>query len=100
MKDRIKWILVGLGFTFGLQVIISLIYTGVAFSTKASSADVVSDTAAAVTYGLTLGAFLVGGFVVGWLSEELRVLDALIVAVAALALSLLVYSALPSSNQP
>lgn len=100
MKDRIKWILVGLGFTFGLQVIISLLYTGVAFSTKSSAADVVSDTAVAVTLGLTVGAFLVGGFVVGWLTESLRVIDSLIVAVATLALTLLVYSALPSSNQP
>lgn len=99
MKDRIKWILVGLGFTFGLQVIVSLIYTGVAYSNKSSSADVVSDTAMAVTFGLTVGAFLIGGFVVGWLTEELRVLDSLIVALATLALTLLVYTALPASNQ-
>jgi len=99
MKDRIKWILVGLSCTFGLQVIISLIFTGVAFSTRHSLADVVSDTAVAVTFGLTIGAFLVGGFVIGWLTEELRVIDALIVAVATLALTLLVYSALPSGNK-
>jgi len=99
MKDRIKWILVGLGCTFGLQVIVSLIFTGIAFSTRHSLADVVSDTAVAVTFGLTIGAFLVGGFVVGWLTESLRVIDALIVAVATLALTLLVYSALPSGNK-
>ena len=100
MKDRIKWILVGIGFTFGLQVIISLIYTGIAFSTKSSSADTFSDTTVAVTVGLTVGAFLIGGFVVGWLTEDLRVLDSLIVAVATLVLTLLVYTALPSGNQP
>jgi MFS family permease len=100
MKDRIKWILVGLGFTFGLQVIISLIFTGVAYSNKTSLADVVSDTAVAVAFGSTLGAFLIGGFVVGWLTEDLRVVDSLIVAVATLALTLLVYAALPSGNQP
>ena len=99
MKDRIKWILVGLGFTFGLQVIISLIFTGIAYSTKGSQADVMSDTVVAVTFGLTVGAFLVGGFIVGWLTQEVRVIDAMIVAVATLVLALLVYAALPSGNK-
>jgi len=99
MKDRIKWILVGLGFTFGLQVIISLLFTGIAYSNRESAADVVSDTAAAVAFGAALGAFLIGGFVIGWLTEELRVVDSLIVAVLTLALTLLVYTALPSGNQ-
>ncbi len=99
MKDRIKWILVGLGVTFGLQVIISLIFTGIAYSNRASAADVVSDTAAAVAFGAALGAFLVGAFVIGWLTEELRVVDALIVAVATLVLTTLVYTALPTGNK-
>jgi len=98
MKDRIKWILVGLGFTFGLQVIISLLFTAIAYSNKASAADVLSDTASAVAFGAALGAFLIGGFVIGWLTEELRVIDSLIVSVATLALMLLVYTALPSRN--
>ena len=98
MKDHIKWILVGLGFTFGLQVIISLLFTAIAYSNKASSADVLSDTAAAVAFGAALGAFLIGGFVIGWLTEELRVIDSLIVSVATLAMMLLVYTALPSRN--
>jgi len=98
MKDHIKWILVGLGFTFGLQVIISLLFTAIAYSNKASAADVLSDTAAAVAFGAALGAFLIGGFVIGWLTEELRVVDSLIVSVATLALMLLVYTALPSRN--
>src|ERR1700730_1890468 len=99
MKDRIKWILVGLGFTFGLQVIISLLFTGIAYSQKSSEASLGSDTAVAVTFGLTVGAFLVGGFVIGWLTEELRVVDALIVAIVTLALTLLVYMALPPTNK-
>jgi hypothetical protein len=99
MKDRIKWILVGLGFTFGLQVIISLIFTAVAFSNRSSQADVVSDTAVAVAFGTAIGAFLIGGFVIGWLTEELRVLDSLTSAVLTLALTLLVYTALPTGNK-
>ena len=99
MKDRIKWILVGLGFTFGLQVIISLLFTGIAYSNRSSAADVVSDTAAAVAFGTALGAFLIGGFVIGWLTEELRVVDSLIVSLLTLALTVLVYTALPSGNK-
>lgn len=99
MKGRIKWILVGLGFTFGLQVIISLVFTAVAFSNRSSLADVVSDTAVAVAFGTTIGAFLIGGFVIGWLTEELRVLDSLIAAVLTLILTLLVSSALPTGNK-
>ena len=99
MKDRIKWILVGVGFTFGLQVIISLLFTGVAYSNRSSAADVISDTAVAVAFGSALGAFLIGGFVMGWLTDELRIVDALIAAVATMALTLLVYSRLPTSNK-
>ncbi len=99
MKDRIKWILVGLGFTFGLQVIISLLFTGIAYSNKASAADVVSDTAAAVAFGAALGAFLIGSFVVGWLTEDLRIVDSLIVSLSTLALTLLVYTKLPPGNK-
>lgn len=99
MKDRIKWILVGLGVTFGLQFIISVLFTAIAYSNKSSAADVISDTASAVAFGAALGAFLVGGFVIGWLTEELRVVDSLIVAVLTLALTLLMYSALPSGNK-
>ena len=98
MKDRIKWILVGLGFTFGLQVIISLIYTGIAYSAASGSA-VPQDTIVITAFGLMLGAFLIGGFVVGWMSEEVRVLDSIIVAALTLVLTLLVYSALPSGNK-
>lgn len=99
MKDRLKWTLVGIGFTFGLQVIISLLFTAFAYSTKESRADVFSDTAAAVAFGAALGAFLVGGFVIGWLTEEMRIVDSLIVALLTLALTLFVYTALPAGNK-
>jgi hypothetical protein len=99
MKDRLKWILVGLGVTFGLQVVISLIFTGIAYSTRASTADVVSDTASAVAFGTALGAFLIGGFVTGWLTEELRIVDSLIVALLTLLLTVFVYTSLPSGNK-
>lgn len=98
MKDRIKWILVGLGFTFGLQVLISLIYTAIAYSAARGTA-VPQDTIVITAFGFMLGAFLIGGFVVGWMSEEVRVLDSLLVAALTLILTLLVYSALPTGNK-
>ena len=54
MKDRIKWMLVGLGFTFGLQVIISLIFTGIAFSAARSQSGVPENQFVVAVFGLTL----------------------------------------------
>lgn len=99
MKNRTKWILVGLGFTFGIEVIVSLIFTAVAYSAANSGTDVLVDPALMFAFGLSLGAFLIGGFVMGWMSEEVRVLDALLVAVMALLLVGLVYAALPHDNR-
>ncbi|HWC76695.1 MAG TPA: hypothetical protein VG778_04500 [Blastocatellia bacterium] len=99
MKNRIKWMLVGLGFTFGLQVLISLIFTGIAFSAARSQTGVQEGQFIVVVFGLTLGAFLIGAFVIGWMSEELRIPDALAVAILTLILNALVYAALPESNK-
>lgn len=93
MRDRIKWTLIGLGFTFGLQIIISLLFSGIGAPRNQP------DVFLMIAYGLLLGAFLIGGFVIGWMSEELRVLDALLVTVIALLLVLLVYAALPNANR-
>jgi hypothetical protein len=98
MRNRIKWILVGLGFTFGLQVVISLVFTAIAYSAARGSA-VPPDTIVIATFGFMLGSFLIGGFVVGWMSEEVRVLDSLIVGVLTLILTLFVYTALPAGNK-
>ncbi|HWP45060.1 MAG TPA: hypothetical protein VNO14_17590 [Blastocatellia bacterium] len=99
MKDRIKWILVGLGFTFGLQVIISLIFTGIAFSAARSETGVPQESISVLVIGISLGAFLIGGFIIGWMSEELRIIEALIVAIATLVLSALIFAALPEGNK-
>ena len=99
MKNRTKWILVGLGFTFGIQVAISLIFTAVAYSAASSGTDVLVDPALMIAFGLSLGAFLIGGFVIGWMSEEVRVLDSLLVAVMTLLLVALIYAALPSGSR-
>src|SRR5579862_2207786 len=99
MKNRIKWMLIGLGFTFGIQVLISMVFTGIAYGVARSRVDVPQGTASIVVFGFTLGAFLVGGFVVGWTNEKLRIVDAVIVAVATLSLSAIIYWALPAVNR-
>ena len=99
MRERTKWILVGLGFTFGLQVLISLAFTAIAYNAASSRTGVPQDTLTVTAFTLTLGAFLIGGFVVGWMSEEVRVLDSLLVTVMTMSLVLLVYAALPHGNK-
>jgi hypothetical protein len=99
MRERTKWILVGLGFTFGLQVLISLAFTAIAYNAASSQTGVPQDTLLITAFGLTVGAFLIGGFVIGWMSEEVRVVDSLLVTITTLALVLLVYTALPRGNK-
>lgn len=99
MKDRIKSVLVGVGITFGLQVIISLIFTGIAYSAANSQTGIEQHTISLVTLGLALGAFLIGGFVVGWMDEAPRVGDAVLAALITLALSILVFMVLPVDNR-
>jgi hypothetical protein len=98
MKDRIKWMLVGLGFTFGLQVVISLLFTGVAYRAASTGASVGQDLTLAVAFGLVIGSFLIGGFVIGWMNEAVRLLDASVVAIATVLLSYLVYWKVEQSN--
>src|SRR5215208_1538666 len=99
MKDRTKWILVGLSFTFGLQVLISLAFTAIAYNAASSPAGLPQDTFIIAAFGLTIGAFLIGGFVIGWMSEEVRVFDSMLVTVITLALVFLIYTALPHGNK-
>ena len=99
MKDHIKRILVGLGFTFGLHVLISLIFTAVAFSAATSRTGVQEGAILIVVFGLTIGAFLIGAFVIGWMSEELRLGDAACVVILTLLLSALIYWKLPLGNK-
>jgi len=101
MKDRVKWVLVGLGFTFGIQVLISLVFTWVAFRAANNRIDVPQGFVSIVALGFTLGAFLIGGFVVGWMNEKLRLGDAAIVAAVTLVLTTVIYASLqrPSKGQ-
>jgi len=99
MKSRIKSLLVGLGFTFGLQVLISLAFTALAFNAAHTETNIPQGTASIIVLGFTLGAFLVGGFVVGWVNEQLRIVDGLLVAILTLILTTAVYATLPMGNK-
>lgn len=96
MKERIKWILIGFGFTAILQLLISLAFTGIAYSLASSESVAEQGAISLYVFGFTLGTFLVGGFVIGWLSEEARVFDAVLFGALTLIVTALIYTALPS----
>jgi hypothetical protein len=98
MRERLKWTLVGFGFTAILLFLISLAFTGIAYSLASSQNGPEQGAISLYVFGFTLGAFLVGGFVIGWMSEQMRVLDAIIVALFTLVASGLIYTALPSES--
>ena len=98
MKERIKWLLVGFGFMALLQLLISLAYTGLAFNAARNQVAAEQGAISLYVFGFTLGAFLVGGFVIGWMSEEQKVLDAVLVALFTLVVSALIYTFLPNES--
>jgi hypothetical protein len=84
MKHRMKWMLLGLGFTFGIQATISLIANLLLGKTQSPQGILL-----VLIFGLTLGAFLIGGFVIGLMSEKIRLLDSAIVAMTTILLNAL-----------
>ena len=89
MKHRIKWMLVGLGFTFGLQSLIALLANLLFFGEPTAPPPRI---VIALVFGLMIGAFLVGGFLVGLMNEEFRLLDTSAVTLWTLLLSALVFA--------
>ena len=53
------------------------------------------DTALVVIFGLMIGAFLIGGFIIGWKSGQRRVFDSVIAAAITVGLSFVVYLLIP-----
>ncbi len=99
MKERIKWIAIGFGFMVGIQVLASLLLIGLAQMLKASPNLVFEPYWGFVVLGLTLGGFFLGGFVIGRVEEAPRITDAVIAAIVTLALSVIVFLALPESSR-
>jgi len=99
MMNRIKWVLVALGVAFGLQVLISVVYTWIAYSAAGSGLPVPQGTTSVVVFGFAVGTYLVGGFLVGLMNDKLRIGDGIIVALLTLVPAMLVYLALPEGNR-
>lgn len=99
MKERVKWIAIGFGFMVGIQVLASLLFIGLAQMLKANPNLYLEPYWVSVIFGLTLGAFFFGGFVIGRVEEAPRITDAVIAAIATLALSVIVFLALPESSR-
>jgi hypothetical protein len=99
MKERVKWIAIGFGFMVGIQVLASLLFIGLAQMLKANPSLVLEPYGVSVTFGLTLGSFFFGGFFIGRVKEAPRITDSVIAAIATLALSLIVFLALPESSR-
>jgi hypothetical protein len=99
MKERIKWIAIGFGFMVGIQVLASLLLIGLAQMLKASPNLVLEPYWVFLVLGLTLGGFFLGGFIIGRVEEAPRITDAVIAAVVTLALSVIIFLALPESSR-
>jgi hypothetical protein len=99
MKERVKWIAIGFGFMVGIQVLASLLFIGLTQTLKSSPNLVLERYWIFVIFGLTLGAFFFGGFVIGRVEEAPRITDAMIAGIATLALSVIVFLALPENSR-
>jgi hypothetical protein len=99
MKERIRWIAIGFGFMVGIQVLASLMFISFGQAPQRNPSGVLSPYWAFMIFGLTLGAFFIGGFIIGRVEEARRVIDALAAATATLTLSAVVFQALPEGSR-
>lgn len=99
MKERIRWIAIGFGFMVGVQILTSLMFIGLGQVMERSPSGMLSPYWAFMIFGLTLGAFFLGGFIIGRVEEANRIADAVAAATATLMLSVIVFQALPESSR-
>ena len=84
MKDRIKWLVVGVGVMYAMQFMFLEL---IGFLIPPSGSAEVYNLIATIVY--TSGAFLVGGFVIGLMAERILIVEPVLAAVAALLLDVL-----------
>jgi cbb3-type cytochrome oxidase subunit 3 len=99
MKERMKWIVIGFGFMVGIQVLTSLMFSLLLQITNQRPGTVESDQWVLVIFGLTLGAFLIGGLVIGRVAEQSRIYDALWAAILTLIFSNVMFYVLPEGTR-
>ena len=81
MKERLKWLCVGVGVMYGMQLLILLIVHNLI---PATAPPGFSNLLATVVY--TLVAFLAGGFVIGLMAERIEIIEPVIATVVTLAI--------------
>lgn len=99
MKERMKWIIIGFGFMVGIQVLTSLMFSLLLQITNQRPGLVESDQWVLVIFGLTLGAFLIGGLIMGRFEEKPRIYDAVWAAILTLIFSNVMFYVLPEGTR-
>ena len=84
MRDRIKWLLAGVGVMYGMQLLILLIVHNLI---PASAPPGFSSLLATVVY--TLVAFMAGGFVIGLMADRIRIIEPVIATIVTLGIDVL-----------
>lgn len=83
----------------GIQVLTSLLFSLLLKISNQRPGTVESDQWVLVLFGLTLGAFFVGGLIIGRVEEKPRIYDALWAAIFTLILSNVVFYVLPEETR-
>ena len=84
MKQRLKWLCVGVGVMFGMQLIILLIVHNLI---PVAAPPGFSSLLATIVY--TLVAFMAGGFVIGLMAERIEIVEPVAATVVTLAIDVL-----------
>jgi len=84
MKERLKWLCVGVGVMFGMQLLILFIVHNLI---PATAPPGFSNLLATIVY--TLVAFLAGGFVIGLMAERIEIVEPVVATVLTLAIDVL-----------
>ncbi len=84
MKDRIKWMCVGVGVMYGMQLLILLIvHNLIPYSAPPGFSNLLG------TVAYTLVAFMAGGFVIGLMAERVEIVEPIIATAVTLSVDLL-----------
>ena len=84
MKERAKWLLVGIGVMYAMQLLILFLIHNLIPLTAPPGFSTLLGT---VIY--TLIAFFVGGFVIGWMAERIEVIEPALATIVTLAIDVI-----------
>ena len=84
MKQRMKWFLVGVGVMYLMQVLILFLIHNLIPATAPPESSILIGT---VIY--TLIAFLAGGFVIGWMAEQIEIIEPAVATIVTLGIDVI-----------